>query len=294
MFNLLPIAQGLLLDSIPDPVVVLDAARHIVAHNPAARELMGGRALNGLPLAAMPELHQALTATPAPSTSVAIGSPARHFDLGQVPLSYAGREVGRLIQMRDITHRKAIEADLVRQLASNQALQKQLREEAIRDALTGLHNRRFFSELSPTLMAEAQRQNAPLAAAMIDIDHFKRLNDTHGHAAGDAVLRATGTFLRASIRQSDMVFRMGGEEFLVLLPRTPGDQALKRVDEWRAAFAAQRIMFETAALTATFSAGVAVFPGDAADIDTLLSHADRALYGAKMGGRNRTEGWRAR
>lgn len=302
MFDLLPIAQGMLLDSIPDPVVVLDGARHIVAHNPAARRLIGGgQELRGRPLAQLDELRGTMSALDDADLTaqheIAIGTPPRYYDIGQVPLLYGGREVGRLIQLRDVTHRKATEdqlqsvlADLEKQLLNNVALQEQLREEAIRDALTGLHNRRFFGELAPVMLAEAQRNNTPLSAAMIDIDHFKRLNDTHGHAAGDAVLRATGAFLRERVRQSDVVLRMGGEEFLILLPRTAADQALKRVDDWRAAFAAKTIEHEGATLSATFSAGVAAFPADAADIDALLNRADQALYRAKTGGRNKVEG----
>ncbi len=229
---------------------------------------------------------------------MAIGTPLRYFDVGQVPLNYAGRQVGRLIQLRDVTHRKATEEqlhavliDLEKQLMNNVALQEKLREEAIRDALTGLHIRRFFDELAPVMLAEAQRNNAPLAAAMIDIDHFKRLNDTYGHPAGDAVLRATGALLRAGIRQSDMVFRMGGEEFLILLPHTPADQAMRRIEELRTMFATEAMTHDGVTMTATFSAGVAVFPDDAGDIDDLLRHADQALYKAKMGGRNRMERW---
>ncbi|HEY1719882.1 MAG TPA: diguanylate cyclase [Magnetospirillaceae bacterium] len=280
LFDLLPIAQDILLDAVPDPVLVLDAAGRITESNPAAQRLLGAEPLEGRALDALPALKDALgpldTLAAGATREVSIGDPARYFDLGQEILSYGGRAVGRLILLRDITHRKA--------------LQQQLREEAIRDALTGLHNRRFFTEIGPVLLAEAQRQGTPLAAAMIDLDHFKRLNDTHGHAAGDAVLRATGAFLKDSVRQSDLVFRLGGEEFLILLPRTAADQALRRVDEWRAAFAAKTIDFEGATLTATFSAGVAAFPDDAAAIDALLSHADQALYRAKTGGRNRTEG----
>jgi diguanylate cyclase (GGDEF)-like protein len=303
LFDLLPIAQRILLDAIPDPILVLDGARRITVCNPAAQWLAEPRNLRGMTIAAIPELREALSAIDdagAVPREVAIGRPARYFDVGQVPLTYAGREVGRLILLREISHRKEAErrlqtamTELERQLESNVALQRQLREEAIRDALTGLHNRRFFEELAPVMLAEAQRAGAPLAAAMIDVDHFKRLNDSYGHAAGDAVLRAVGAFLRRHMRQSDMVFRIGGEEFLILLPHTGEDQALGFVDQWRAAFVDEAIMHDGTALSATFSAGLALYPADADGIAALLERADRALYQAKQGGRNRTVRWRA-
>lgn len=301
LFDLLPIAERVLLQAIPDPILVLDSAGRIAECNTAALWL-DDRRLHGLPIAALPALDaglRAIDAGAAGTREVAIGTPPRYFDIGQVPLSYRGRAVGRLILLREISHRKEAElrlqaamAELERQLESNVALQLQLREQAIRDTLTGLYNRRFFEEFGPVMLAEAQRAGAPLAAAMIDVDHFKRLNDTYGHAAGDAVLRAVGAFLRRNIRQNDMVFRLGGEEFLILLPRTREDQALGCVDQWRAAFGDEAIVHDGTALSASFSAGLALYPEDADGIAGLLERADRALYQAKQTGRNRTVRWR--
>ena len=132
IFDLLPIAQGVLLDAIPDPVLVLDSVGRIADCNPAARRLVGDRPLHGLPLAAVPELEASRSAIEDPAAGpggpreVAIGDPPRYFDVGQVPLTYARREVGRVILLRDISHRKEAElrlqaahAELERQLASN-------------------------------------------------------------------------------------------------------------------------------------------------------------------------------
>lgn len=295
LFDLLPIAHGMLLDAMPDPVLVLDSEQRIVECNPAAARLVENQPLVGLSLDAVPELRRSLSLPALPAAGnheAAIGTPARYFDVGQVPLTYTGRGVGRLILLRDITHRKLAEDRLQSALAELEQHQRQLREEAIRDALTGLHNRRFLDELGPILLAEANRAGAPLAAVMLDIDHFKRLNDTHGHQAGDAILRACGEFLRQQVRQSDAVFRTGGEEFLVLLPHTQDAQVQIQLETLRTGFAALRVGHEGLDLSATVSAGYAMYPTDADNMRELLHRADLALYQAKAGGRDRVCRWR--
>lgn len=298
LFDLLPIARGVLLDFIPDPVIVLDDENRIIESNPAAQRLAGRESLLGLPLSDLPELKRGLGAVGDEASAryeVAIGSPPRHFDVGRVSLPYAGRQVGQLLVLRDVTHLKEVErrlqtalSELENQLADNLALQRKLREQTIRDPLTGLHNRRFLDELGPVMLADARRSALPLAAVMIDVDRFKLLNDTYGHSAGDAVLRATGSFLRQRVRESDAVFRLGGEEFLLLLAHTREDAALERVEEWRTLYPSHGPLHEGSRLEATFSAGIAFFPLDAEDLGGLLDLADRALYQAKLEGRNRT------
>ena len=298
MFDLLPLAHGLLLDVMPDPVLVVDQRDRVAECNAATRQLASGGPLVGQKLADLPALRDLLTGPETDGREVVIGEPPRTFDVGGVPLSYGGQPIGRLVILRDVTWRKQAElklqdamTELERQLQANIDLQRQLKEETIHDPLTGLHNRRFFDELAPVLVAETDRSGQPLAVVIIDIDHFKRLNDGHGHQAGDAMLRAVGAFLRQNSRQSDMVVRFGGEEFLVLMPHTRTDQALARLDEWRRDFAGQTIDYEGRTLAATFSAGIALYPEHAPTLDEALRRADLALYKAKAEGRNRCAPW---
>ena len=158
---------------------------------------------------------------------------------------------------------------------------------AATDALTGLPNTRAVQDTIKRMVAQASRTVSPLSAALLDLDHFKRINDAYGHSRGDEVLAAVAMVLRSSVRESDFVGRYGGEEFLLLLPDTGRDQAAIVAEKVRAAVAGLGLSEINQPVTA--SLGVAAVPDDAADADTLLRAADRALYAAKGNGRNRVE-----
>ena len=162
---------------------------------------------------------------------------------------------------------------------------------AATDALTGLPNRRAAQDELRRMMAQAARRRTPLAAIMLDLDHFKPINDTYGHDCGDAVLAAVGVVLASHVRASDFVGRIGGEEFIVLLPDTRAAAALEVAEKLRTAVAALAVAGVERAITASF--GVAVHPDAAADAESLLRVADRAMYTAKSAGRNRVELGRA-
>ncbi|NMM27413.1 MAG: diguanylate cyclase [Glaciimonas sp.] len=301
LFDLLPVARTVLLDAVPDVVLVLDLEHRIVECNSAAANLPGMPEVSvGCHLEQFPMLNDVLQPLLEQGTKdrfdIVLGHPERHFELKKVPLSHWRKKVGMLLMLRDITNRKLGEiklrdamAELEGQLETNLQLQQQLHEDAIRDVLTGLHNRRFLDELKIGLEAEFVRSKEPLAAVMIDIDHFKHFNDTYGHVAGDQVLHTIASFLQSSIRQSDYVFRMGGEEFLVLLPNTSREQAFIRANHWCSRFAAIKISLEDDIVSATFSAGISIYTADTDSIDSLIDLADKALYKAKESGRNRVE-----
>ncbi len=173
---------------------------------------------------------------------------------------------------------------MVEQLAR---LQQQLRDQAMRDALTGVFNRRFLMEILPRETAIAFREQRPLAFLLLDVDHFKNVNDRFGHQAGDQVLARLGRFLTGHLRTGDLAFRYGGEEFLVLLHGPAASEALRIGDRLRLGFEAEEITGEWGTLNATFSMGVALLPDDARTAEEALRKADEALYRAKALGRNR-------
>jgi diguanylate cyclase (GGDEF)-like protein len=158
---------------------------------------------------------------------------------------------------------------------------------AATDALTGLGNTRTARETLKRMIAQAGRTVTPMSAVLVDLDHFKRINDTQGHGKGDEALAAVGDALSSGARESDFVGRYGGEEFLVLLPATDREGAAMLAENLRQAIAEIKIPLLDLPVTASF--GVATYPADAGDAETLLRVADRALYRAKDQGRNRVE-----
>ena len=179
--------------------------------------------------------------------------------------------------------------DLLGQLAAqaclayrNACLVDEIRRMAASDGLTGVANRRTFDEALAREVARAERTGEPLSVVLLDVDHFKRINDTHGHQAGDDVLRHVGAALRAGARQADLPARYGGEEFAVILPGATAEEGLRAAERLRAAMA------RGAPVAFTASAGVASLPRSATTGADLVAAADQALYAAKAGGRDRT------
>jgi two-component system cell cycle response regulator len=177
--------------------------------------------------------------------------------------------------------------DLHRQLEAKNRL---LEELALTDALTGLPNRRAVETWASRQLAGAARHGFPFWVAMIDLDRFKNINDTHGHDAGDTVLRGFADILKTNTRSSEICARMGGEEFLMVLTHAEKPNIEIAIGRIREQFEAQRFEFRAASLRVTASFGVSGFQGGKApDFNLLVTQADSALYSAKSHGRNRIE-----
>ena len=211
----------------------------------------------------------------------------------EIPIVARGEVHGLLVlrgtTLTDGETRKRIQpivialADAMSLALSNIALSERLRNQALRDPLTSLYNRRFLEEMLERLTTDAERRRAPVAAIMMDLDHFKNLNDHYGHAAGDLALRDVASAVLACLRPADIGCRYGGEELAILLPDTTLEDALARAEQIRA-----RISVATSSsITVTASFGVASMPENCSRASELLPMADKALYLAKDQGRNR-------
>lgn len=198
----------------------------------------------------------------------------------------------------DITGRKQAEEEIHQvnrqlqlQLDEIRLLQDELREQAIRDPLTGLYNRRYLDEMLEHEFARAERDGTPISFVMIDIDHFKNLNDRFGHGAGDAILKKLAAQLLGQSRVADIICRYGGEEFLAVLPNIKAEAAQQVAERWRKLFLGSTLPLQYGDAMSTISCGIAEFPQHGETGDELITMADRAMYQAKALGRNRVVIW---
>lgn len=216
------------------------------------------------------------------------GPPFLRFYAG-IPLRTAeGQNIGTLCAMGP--EPRAIDANEIATLIDlagvvTDALE--MRMLATVDGLTGALSRRAFREAATRQLALAKRHGHEASCLLLDLDHFKAVNDNHGHAAGDTVLAETIATSRSLLRESDLIGRIGGEEFAVLLPLTGRQAALGVAEKLRAAIATQRFAGSERPFSVTASCGLATFSPAAADLDTMLRRADEALYAAKEQGRDR-------
>jgi diguanylate cyclase (GGDEF)-like protein/PAS domain S-box-containing protein len=198
----------------------------------------------------------------------------------------------------DITGRKKAEEEIHEanrqlqiQLDANKLLQAELLEQAIRDPLTGLYNRRQMSETLVRELARAEREKYPVSFVMIDLDHFKHINDTFGHNVGDAVLQRLATQLLSQARLADIIYRYGGEEFLAILPNVTATIAFQITERWRLFFMGSTLPLEYNSAKATISCGISEYSRHGRTSDELIALADKAMYRAKALGRNRVVVW---
>jgi len=279
--EIVPIAHSLVVQTINSGIIVLDVLGHVVEMNPFAKSLLGadtktsiGQPLdlvlkNGPKIKYSPQMTEQIQEEIAFETS---GQP-RYFIVQVSPIrDQQNNLIGHVISLVDITDRKKAELELER-LART-------------DVLTEATNRRHFFALAELEFERFKRYGHPLAILLMDMDHFKRINDTHGHQAGDFVLKSFVSTCQKHLRTTDIFARYGGEEFICLLYEVDHKQALETAERLRKAIADTRFDFAGKTIPVTTSIGLA-FAQANQTLDAVITLADRALYESKNNGRNR-------
>jgi diguanylate cyclase (GGDEF)-like protein len=310
LLDLVPVARERVIDTMGDGVVVVDVYGRVADLNPAAGNLLKraggqpGAVAVGQPAADVFAAWDGVVPLRGDHQSeVHVGAGSGIVDVRVTELTgRLRRPAGHLLVLRDVTENRQAERALAAanaalrvQLETIERLRWELQEQAIRDSLTGLYNRRYLDEVLARELARAARENYPVSIALLDVDHFKGLNDSHGHATGDRMLTAIGDLLARNVRGGDVACRYGGEELLVVLPNVDAEAAVLRAEQCREGCAALRVSpaddrdtaDPTVHIGVTVSIGVATSPADGIEPATLLAAADRALYTAKRAGRNR-------
>lgn len=277
----------LFMNTATDAVVVFDADHRIVEFNAAAETMFGYAAAEaiGKPLALLIPATTSGNTIPCACNGTSFETiSTKHADL--VARAKTGREF-----FIEITGGCTSEDHprlcvcVIRDVSERRAMEHELKRLATTDALTGVLNRGAWTRRSKELVALARRYGRPLTLMILDADHFKRVNDTYGHPAGDRVLKALADEI--DVRAADVVGRLGGEEFGVALPETDADCAMEFADRLLARVRARRVSEGAQALSFTVSVGLTAFdPARDEDLDAVLRRADRALYRAKQNGRD--------
>lgn len=286
-------ARDDLFEQSRDAMILLDRQGDVMDHNRMARSLFPRLAsppdflsADAL-LAGEPELLQVLSDREKRDLSRAGENGERVWEGAATDVrDRRGHRLGCLLTLRDVTDRRRQEEELRRS-------EEKMRQLATRDMLSGLPNRFSFMKEGQLRLARARTAGEPLCLLMIDIDHFKRINDTYGHATGDRVVESIGERIRERFRKSDIAGRLGGDEFGVLLGGIDAGEARAVAEEFRRSFAGEVPRILKDGPPVTLSIGIAQLRGEDEDLDVLMERADRALYQAKQAGRDRSVVWEA-
>lgn len=294
MFSLLPIGNRVLMERLQEPVLFVSAGGQIVNANPAADKLRligesGESQWHPELLAQLPKIQNMGDATKV------LPIASHHYEAQvavlEAPFSTSGEPAGWMILLKDVTALKlqALHLEYAlrhseRRRSAAATLLDELRTQATTDTLTGLSNRRALENWLASFRRDANAREQEILLAVLDIDHFKMINDQHGHSAGDAVLRRFAEAAMRHFRSSDLIFRTGGEEFLVMLPGMSEIELNVRLDLIR------HELGNSTPIAIKFSAGVSAWNGEQDAFDEAYDVADKRLYIAKTRGRDRTIG----
>jgi PAS domain S-box/diguanylate cyclase (GGDEF) domain len=298
LFEITPIARNRLFDNIGEGILVVDQAFRVVDANPAARRLfnpgskgslIGQNIFTSILTEAEKDSFFSDISTTGRIKKFTFRNSQYFYDVNVSRLFTGNRNpVGWVIIFHDVTGQIELNKNLANNLQEIQELQIQMHDELAHDPLTGCFNRRYLNEVLPYEMAQADRNHTTVGLIMLDIDHFKTINDNYGHATGDRVLQSVGQELMNFVRRSDKVFRYGGEEFLLVLPEITLSKATERAQKLCESFS----QFSVSSLSGktinlTVSCGVAVYPLHAETLNEIIDKVDQAMYAAKRAGRNR-------
>ncbi|MBP2291468.1 GGDEF domain-containing response regulator [Azospirillum rugosum] len=281
-----------IIELAQDAILTTDENLNITLFNPAAERLFGysSEQIVGRPLWLL--IPERLRGEHARAIADFAQSPVptrAMTDRSEVTgVTFDGREFPAEVSIAKLQHPHGmLYTAVVRDISERKRVEAELRRMATTDPLTGLWNRRRFLELAEGELSRLRRYARPVSVLMLDIDHFKAINDTHGHAAGDEALCRLADRCRAELRETDHLGRLGGEEFAIVLPETGLGEAVEVAERLRLSLSDMPVRLGDTTLHMTVSIGVAACRDGDASIDRALGRADRALYAAKGGGRNR-------
>jgi two-component system, cell cycle response regulator len=282
--------SGRLVELLPNPLWVKDLAGHYRLYNQAFREFFGIDAEAWVGHSAEEVLGRHLPPEELDSDCRVLDGSSRREEFETTIPDHAGRPRALLVTKAALPADGVVPNGIIgiaADITERKSLERELRRLATMDSLTGVPNRRHFSTLAHQEMERANRYDLPLSVIMLDVDHFKTVNDSWGHAIGDEMLKAVTAAIQGELREVDVLGRMGGEEFALLLPQTGIGGAAQVAERLRSAVAAIRLPLAEGCLEATISLGVTTRLEGEAQFEHLLGRADRAMYEAKQAGRNR-------
>ena len=278
IFEIISMATVTAMEHIKEGFVLVDRSNNFLSSNPAAAEILPGilKLSNGEPV---------FSTAGWPEELKDLEKDSVEFSINDGGSRYFRASIGPVLAKNNTLVAKII---LLGEITDSVNLMKELENAAYIDSLTGLYNRKHFSELAHVEIERALRMSQSIYTGMLDLDFFKNVNDTFGHAAGDQVLKSTAAIIRQTIRSYDLVGRYGGEEFVLLITDIDPQEAYKLVERIRENMENNITYFEGAEIKITCSIGLAKFV-DNDNLDTSIRKSDEALYTAKNSGRNQVQ-----